>query len=180
MFAMKSIAVGNLSKLLLPLVVGAMSVVAAPAARTLASSEVPFHAQFVQTITFAACPTGVSATAVCFTQTGVGTATHLGRVTKESLTVNTFVSPTCATFTEYTTFTAANGDSVTATQTGTGCFTSPTTATATATYVITGGTGRFLGASGSGTASTTVSAVAPGVLVGPATYDGVLSSPGSR
>ena len=163
-------------KLLLPVLLGLASVLVVPAVRTQASSDVPFHAQIVQYATFAPCPAGVSGADACVSQTAVGTATHLGQTTKRSLVALTFISPSCATFIEYTTFTAANGDTLTAVQSGTACFTSPTTVSATATYTITGGTGRFVGATGNGTASTTVSATSSGALVGPATYDGVLSS----
>jgi hypothetical protein len=166
-------------KRVLPVVLAIAWVLALPAAQALASTEVPFRAQLTQAATFAACPTGTPTSVVCVAQTGTGTATLLGRMTKESLVVLTFVSPTCVTFIEYTTFSAANGDTITAVQNGTGCFTSPTTAVGNATYTVTGGTGRFRGAKGSGTATTTLTAVEPGVLVGPATYDGVLSSPGS-
>jgi hypothetical protein len=100
-------------------------------------------------------------------------------MTKQSLVVLTFVSPTCVTFVEYTMFRAANGDTITAVQNGSACFTTPTTVSATATYTVTGGTGRFSGATGSGTSTANLTAVAPGVMVGPATYAGVLSSPGS-
>lgn len=179
MITLKSHQSGVLFKLLLPLVLGLASVIALPASRTLAGTEVPFHAQIMQSATFAPCPAGISGADACVTQTAVGNATHLGRTTKNSLIALTFVSPNCATFVEYTTFTAANGDTLTAVQTGTACFSSPTTVSATATYTVTGGTGRFSGATGSGTASTTESATSSGVFVGPATYDGVLSSPGS-
>lgn len=174
MISAKQTRVGEMIKLLIALVLATVSVIAVPAVRTLASKSVPFHARLIQTITVGPCPPGTPASAVCFSQTGTGTATHFGKVTKASLTVNTFISPSCATFVEYTTFTAADGSTMTLVQTGTGCFTSPTTASANATYTVTGGTGRFSGATGSGTATTTVSAVAPGVLVGPATYTGFL------
>jgi hypothetical protein len=161
------------------LILGIALALAAPAGRTFASSEVPFHAQLTQTVTPTTCPADAAPAAVCFHQTGTGIATDLGRMTKESLTQLSFVSATCGTFVEFTAFTAANGDTITAVQNGTGCYTSPTTAVGNATYTITGGTGRFRGVKGSGTATTTLTAVAPGVLIGPATYDGVLSSPKS-
>ena len=166
-------------KRVLPGVLAIAWVLALPAAQALASTEVPFQAQLTQTATFAACPTGTPTSAVCVAQTGTGTATLLGRMTKESLVVLTFVSPTCVTFIEYTTFRAANGDTITAVQRGTACFTTPTTVSASAAYTVTGGTGRFSGATGSGTSTANLTTVAPGVMVGPATYAGVLSSPGS-
>ena len=166
-------------KRLVPVVLATASVLVLPAAPTLASAQVPFEAKLTQTATAAPCPQGAPASALCFAQTGTGTATHLGQMTKESFVVLTPVSATCVTFTENTVLRAANGDTLTAQQSGTSCFRTPTTVDAAGPYTITGGTGRFSGATGSGTATATLNVVAPGVLAGPAAYTGVLSSPGS-
>lgn len=161
---------------LLPFIFAICCIVAVPVGRAQAGSLVPFHAKLIQTSTFIQCPTGTPAAAVCVSVTGKGTATHIGHMSKESVVILTLFDPSCGTFTENAIFTAANGDTITAVQAGTGCFTSPTTVIATATYTVTGGTGRFSGANGSGTASATNNAVGPGVFVGPATYDGDISS----
>jgi len=177
MITVKPRHTAGLVRRLVPLIV-ALATCVVPVKGALASSDVPFHARLTQTATATACPAGTTAD-LCLAQTGAGTATHLGSMTKDALVLLTFVSPTCATFVEYTTFGAANGDTLTMVQTGTACFGTPTSASATASYTVTGGTGRFVGATGSGTASTNVTAIAPGVFTGPATYEGVLSSPGS-
>src|SRR5437870_4744658 len=78
----------------LALVLGIAFVITVPAGRTLASSEVPFHAELIQTVTAAPATApscqGAPASAVCFTQTGTGTATLLGRMRKDSVTFLTF------------------------------------------------------------------------------------------
>ena len=70
-----------------------------------------------------------------------GTATHLGRFTREE---DILLDPNTGSFTGDIFFTAANGDQLVGTVAG--AFTSPTTAAGT--YTFTGGSGRFENATG--------------------------------
>jgi len=81
-------------------------------------------------------PGGVAVIAV-----SEGTATHLGKFTREE---DILLDPNTGSFTGDIFFTAANGDQLIGTVAG--AFTSPTTATGT--YTFTGGTGRFENATG--------------------------------
>lgn len=100
------------------------------------------------------------------TETGTGTAEHMGKVTWSSTEVANFCvdpsNPTTAAVTGTMVITAANGDQVTQSYTTTvNADFGAGTLTATGSYQVTGGTGRFAGATGGGTVNVSGSLAPP-------------------
>ena len=136
---------------------------ASSAARADRSPSVPFRLELTGNANpdFSQGPCNVTNT-----ESGTGTAEHMGKVTWSSTEVANFCvdpsNPATAAVTGTMVITAANGDQVTQSYlTTVNADFGAGTLTATGTYQVTGGTGRFSGATGGGTVDVSGSLAPP-------------------
>jgi len=140
---------------------------------TQAGDQVPFRAIWDAQIEI----TPLSPPLVAVSGSGEGRATHLGRMTAQSIAevVNLATGEGAASYR----FTAANGDEVLVNFVFTAIPISATAFSIQGVWQVTGGTGRFDGASGSGTYEGQVEFTGPASALGQFELEGTISSPGS-
>ena len=155
---------------LLALAVGAFALAPSPVQ---AGDQVPFRASWDAQIEI----TPLNPPLVAVSGLGEGRATHLGRMTAQSIAevVNLATGEGAASYR----FTAANGDEVHVNFVFTAIPISATTFAIQGVWQETGGTGRFDGASGSGSYEGKVEFTGPVNAVGHFEMQGTISSPGS-
>ena len=132
------------------------SLMAAPVSAGEGGTERPFRGEGVGVIEFQGPQEAIV--------NWVGTATHLGKFTRQEFL---FINDDGFTFQGYMVYTAANGDELTLDFSG--MFISPTDAIGS--YTFTGGTGRFADATG----VADFYATTPDFVTATVTFDGVIS-----
>jgi hypothetical protein len=149
-----------------------------PAGAVQAAKQVPFSGTFVTSGVGTLC----GPLTFCFSVTGSGEATHLGRsaISRSIVSRNTLVpcsdvaSGTIREFTDTLTLTAANGNQIMLTGSGTSCA-NGIDVVSSGSYSVAGGTGRLSGASGTLTLNIARFSPDPELTM----LTGTIASPGS-
>ena len=154
-------------------------IIAGPMAAPVAAhaDHTPFKATVEEHAAFAPCPLPV----FCFTASGTGQASHMGRTLEQRTATFDFSllrATGCSPSPGAATLTVANGYQVMMSIAGTVCSTGPSTSILSFVYVVTGGTGTFEGATGSGSGTAHGTTTGPSSGIADIEYNGTLSAPG--